>query len=140
MHMINKKDLNYAGMDTLTKLCVPTIVTMANGEVQMHEKTIVYVKELDIFLTMKVLENTPEALSLCFGWKRILLRKINGQNHISVKNWIRIICNTANFVPIVVPGLSSSSSESSSTSQTPLKQESPFLMIFFIFIFFTHSK
>ena len=34
------------------------------------------------------------------------------------------MCNTENFVPIVVPGLSSSSSGSSSTSKTPLKQES----------------
>ena len=33
------------------------------------------------------------------------------------------MCNTENFVPIVVPGLSSSSSGSSSTSKTPLKQE-----------------
>ena len=32
--------------------------------------------------------------------------------------------NTENFVPIVVPGLSSSSSASSSTSRTPMKQES----------------
>ena len=29
-----------------------------------HEESIVYVKELDIFLTMKVLENTPAVLSL----------------------------------------------------------------------------
>ena len=41
-----------------------------------------------------------------------------------IKNGIRIPCNTENFVPIVVPGLSSSSSGSSSTSKTPLKQES----------------
>ena len=41
-----------------------------------------------------------------------------------IKNGIRIICNTENFVPIVVPGLSSSSSGSSSTSKTPLIQES----------------
>ena len=34
-----------------------------------------------------------------------------------IKNGIRIICNTENFVPIVVPGLSSSSSASSSTMQ-----------------------
>ena len=46
------------------------------------------------------------------------------KNHISLKNGIRIICNTENFVPIVVPGLSSSSSGSSSTSRTPMKQES----------------
>ena len=37
---------------------------------------------------------------------------------------MRIICNTENFVPIVVPGLSSSSSGSSSTSKTPSRQES----------------
>ena len=41
-----------------------------------------------------------------------------------IKNGIRIICNTENFVPIVVPGLSSSSSGSSSTLRTPMKQES----------------
>ena len=35
-----------------------------------------------------------------------------------------MICNTEKFVPIVVPGLSSSSSASSSTFRTPLKQES----------------
>ena len=34
------------------------------------------------------------------------------------------MCNTENFVPIVVPGLSSSSSGSSSSSRTPSKQES----------------
>ena len=41
-----------------------------------------------------------------------------------IKDGIRIICNTENFVPIGVPGLSSSSSRSSSTSKTLLKQES----------------
>ena len=41
-----------------------------------------------------------------------------------IKDGIRIICNTEIFVPIVVPGLSSSSSASSSTSRTPMKQES----------------
>ena len=64
MHMISKKDLNSAETDTLTKSCSPTIVTAANGEVQTHEEATVYVKELDIFLTMKVLENTPAILSL----------------------------------------------------------------------------
>ena len=85
-----------------------------------------YVKEFDIFLTMKVLENTPAVLSLgklcdengySYEW-------INGQKPHLIKVGIRIMCNTENFVPIVVPGLSSSSSGSSSTSKTPLKQES----------------
>ena len=64
MHMISKKDLSEAEMDTLTKSCSPTIVITANGEVQTQEEAIVYVKELDMFLTMKVLENTPAVLSL----------------------------------------------------------------------------
>ena len=78
-----------------------------------------YVKELDIFLTMEVLENTPAVSSLgklcdengySYEW-------INGQKPHLIKNGTRIICNTENFVPIVVPGLSS-------TSRTPMKQES----------------
>ena len=64
MHMISEKDLSDAKMDTLTKSCSPTIVITANGEVQTHEEAIVYVKELDIFLTLKVLEYTPVVLSL----------------------------------------------------------------------------
>ena len=43
-----------------------------------------------------------------------------------IKSGIRIQCNTENFVSIVVPGLSSSSYGSSSTSRTPLRQESHF--------------
>ena len=75
---------------------------------------------------MKVLDNTPAVLSLgklcdengyAYEW-------INGQKPHLIKDGIRIICNTENFVPTVVPGLSSSSSGSSSTSKTPLKQES----------------
>ena len=85
-----------------------------------------YVKELDIFLTMKVLDNTPAVLSLgklceengySYEW-------ISGHEPDLLKDGIRIICNTENFVPILVPGLSSSSSGSSSTSRTSMKQES----------------
>ena len=121
IHMISKKDLSNAEMDTLTKSCSPTTVISANGEVQTHGEATVYVKELDIFLTMKVLENTPAVLSLgklcdengySYEW-------INGQKPHLIKDGIRIICNTENFVPIVVPNLSSSS-----TSKTPSRQES----------------
>ena len=92
---------------------------------QTHEEAIVYVQELDIFLTMKVLENTPAVLSLgklcdengySYEW-------INGQKPHLIKNGIRMPCNTENFVPIVVPGLSSSSSGSSPTLRTPSRQE-----------------
>ena len=79
-----------------------------------------------IYSWQKVLENTLAVLSLgklcdehgySYEW-------INGQKPHLIKDGIRIICNTENFVAIVVPGLSSSSSGSSSTSRTPMKQES----------------
>ena len=47
MHMISKKDLSNAEIDTLTKSCSLTIVITANGEVQTHEEATVYVTELD---------------------------------------------------------------------------------------------
>ena len=127
MLLISKKDLNDAEMDTLTKSYSPTIVITANGEVQTHEEATVYVKEFEKFLTMKVLENTPAVLSLgklcdengySYEW-------INGQKPHLILNGIRIQCNTENFVPIVVPGLSTSSSSGShpSTSMTPSRLE-----------------
>ena len=115
-------------MDTLTKSCSPTTFITANGEVQTHEEaTSCYVEELYIFLTLKVLEDTPAVVSLgklcdehgySYEW-------INGQKPHLITNGIRIQCNTENYVPIVVPGLSTSSSSSfpSWTSMTPSRQE-----------------
>ena len=129
MHMISRKDLNDAEMDTLTISCSPTTVITANGEVQTHEEATVYVKELDILLTMKLLENTPEQYcrSESFAMKTDI--PMNGsmvkKPHL-IKNGIRLQCDTENFVPIVVPGLSTGSSSSSpSTSKTPSRQERP---------------
>ena len=127
MHMISKKDLNSAELETVTTSRSPTTVVTANGEVQTNEEATFHVKEFGIFLTMKVLEDTPAVLSLgklcvehgySFEW-------INGQKPHLIKNGIRIQRNTENFVPVVVPGLSPSSSSSSSTStpMTPVRQE-----------------
>ena len=127
MHMISKKDLNSAELETVTTTRSPTTVITANGEVQTHEEATVYVKELDIFSTLKVLEDNKQFLSLgklcdehvhSYEW-------INGQKPHLIKKGIRIQCNTENFVPIVVPGLSTSSSSSlpSSTPITLLRQE-----------------
>ena len=64
MHMISKKALNSAELETVTTSRSPTTVITANGEVQTNEEATVYVRELGIFLTMKVLEDTPAVLSL----------------------------------------------------------------------------
>ena len=44
-----------------------TVFFSANGEVQTHEEATVSVKELDIFLTMEVLEDTSAVSSLRKG-------------------------------------------------------------------------
>ena len=64
MHMVSKKDLNSAELETVTTSRSPTTVITANGEVQTNEDAAVYVSELDMFLTMKLLEDTPAVLSL----------------------------------------------------------------------------
>ena len=68
MHMISNKDLSDAEMDTLTKSCSPTTVITANGEVQTHEEATVYVKELDIFLTM---QSPRKHASSIVAWKAL---------------------------------------------------------------------
>ena len=114
-------------MDTLTTSRSPTTVITANGKVETHEEATVYVKELDIFLKMKVLENTPAVLSLgklcdehgySYEW-------INSQKPHLIENGFLLQCYTEKVVPIVVPGLSTSSSSGShpSTSMAPSRQE-----------------
>ena len=86
MHRISKKDLSEAEMDSLTKSCSPTIVVTANGEVHTQEEAIVCVKELDMFLTLRVLENTPAVLSL----GKLCLEKGTPTNGSMVKNHISL--------------------------------------------------
>ena len=107
MQMISQKDVNSAELETLRTSKSPTTVITANGEVETHKEAAMHFKELDIFLTMRVLEDTPAV-----------------KNHISLKTAFED-CNTENFVPIVVPGLSTSSSSTlpSSTSITLSRQE-----------------
>ena len=126
MHMISKKDLYCAELETVTTSRSPMTVITANGEVQTNAEATVYVREFDIFLTMKLLEDTPAVLSLgklcdehghSYDW-------INGQKPNLIENGIRIQCDTENFVPIVVLGLSTTSSSSSTSTPTiPSGQE-----------------
>ena len=59
-----QEDWTSAELETVTTSRCPTTVITANGEVQTHEEATVYVKELDIFFTVKILEDTPAVLSL----------------------------------------------------------------------------
>ena len=123
MHMIGEKVLNSAELETLKTSRSPTTVITANGQVQTNEEATVYVTELGIFLTMKVLEDSSAVLSLgkLCGEHGYSYEWFNGQKPHLILNFIRIQCNTENFLPMVVPSLSASSSSSlpSSTSMTP---------------------
>ena len=104
-----------------------TTVLTANGEVQTREEATVYVKELDSSVKVVLLEERPAVLSLgklcedyvyTYHWK-------SGQKPHLTKDGRRITCNVANYVPFVVPGLSTSSSASSSPdSSTPPSKDS----------------
>ena len=47
MHMVSKKDLNSAELETVRISKNPTTVVTANGDVLTKEEAAVYVKELD---------------------------------------------------------------------------------------------
>ena len=64
MHTLSRKDLNSAELEPVKVSKSLTTVVTANGEVQTKEAATVYVKELDLFVTVKLLEDTPAVLSL----------------------------------------------------------------------------
>ena len=64
MHMISKKDLNSAELETKRMSRSPTTVMTSDGEVQTREEATVNVKELDLLVTVMPLEETPAVLSL----------------------------------------------------------------------------
>ena len=107
----------------------PTTVMTANGEVQTREEATVFVKELDLFVTVMFLEETPAVLSLgklcedhgkTYHWTR-------GQKPHLTKNGMKIDCNISKCVPFVVSSLSTSSSTTpTSTSSTSSSQDSVF--------------
>ena len=65
MHVVSKRDLNSAELETMRTPRSPTTVMTANGEVQTKEQATVYVKQLDLlFVKVMLLEEFPAALSL----------------------------------------------------------------------------
>ena len=64
MHMLSKKDLRSDEMDTLRRSRNPTTVVTANGELQTNEEAQVYVHDLDLFVTVLLLEETLAVPSL----------------------------------------------------------------------------
>ena len=130
MHMVSEKDLNSAELATMRTSSGPMTVMTADGEVRTNKEATVYVKQLDLFVTVMLLQETPAEfhwVKLCeehgytYHWK-------SGQNPHLMKNGKRIDCNIPNYVPFVVPGKSASPSSTSpsSTSSSSSSQDSVF--------------
>ena len=64
MHMVSEKDLNSAELETMRTSRSPTTVMTANGRVRTNQESTVYVKQLDLFVTVVLLQETPAVLSL----------------------------------------------------------------------------
>ena len=130
MHMTSKRDLNSAELETMRISKNPTTVITANGEVQTRKEATEHVKELDLFVTVVFLEETPAVLSvgkLCedhgFSYHWTSCQKA----HLTKKGQI-ISCSFSNCVPFVVPGITASSSSTtpSSASSSSSSQDSVF--------------
>ena len=92
---------------------------------QTREDATENVKGLDLFVTVMFLEETPAVLSLgklcedhgyTYHWT-------SGQKPHLTKKGKGIDCNISNYVPFVVPGLSTNSSTTSSPSSTSSSQD-----------------
>ena len=120
MHKVSKRDFDSAELETIRTSRSPPTVMTANGEVQTREEATVYVKELDSFVTVMLLEETPAVLSLgklcedhgyTYHWT-------SGQKPHLTKKGKRIDCNISNCVTFVVRGLSTSSSRTPSPTSS----------------------
>ena len=128
MDMMSKKELSSEEMDTVKRSRTQTAVLTANGEVQTYEEAQAFVHDLNLFVTVQVLEETLEVLplvKLCedhgysYEW-------VSGQKARLTQNGKSIICKTDNVVLPVVPGLSANSGSVPSTtspSQDSLRRE-----------------
>ena len=106
MHMLSKKDFK------LSRTGKPTTVITANGEVRTNEGAQVFVHDLDLFVTVQFLDDTSAEHGYTNEWA-------SGQKPHLTKNGKICLCNTENFVLVVVSGFSSSSSASSSSTSLP---------------------
>ena len=118
MHMLSKKDLSSAEIDTLWRSRIPTTVVTANGEVQTNEEAQVYVHDLGLFVTVQLLEDTLAVLSFgkLFEEHGYSYEWTSGQRLQLTRQGEGIISETDNYVPCIFPGLSSSSGTTFLTS------------------------
>ena len=123
-----KKDFSSEELWTVIKVQNPnSSVDCKRRCVHCTREEQVFVHELNQFVTVQLLEETPAVLSpgkLCkdhgfsYEW-------VSDQKPRLTKNGKIIICKTHNFVPLVVPGLSVNSGSSASSTTPPQESLGP---------------
>ena len=122
MHMVSKKDLISAELQTMRTSRSPTTVMTANGLVQTRDEATENVKQLSYSSKFCFLKKRPQF----FPWRnsvRIMGIHTTGsavkKPHL-IRNGKRIDCKKSNYVPFVVPGLSASSFSTTPSPTSPL--------------------
>ena len=73
MHMLSKKDLSSDEMETLRRSRITTTVATASGEVQTSGEAQVYIHDLDLFVTVQLLEDNA---CCSITWKTLRTTRI----------------------------------------------------------------
>ena len=125
MHMISKKDLNSGELETVTTSRSPTTVFYSQWWSADEWTGHSLCQRIGYILDNESLRGYASSFIARKALRWTDTHEINGQKPHLIKNGNRIQCNTENFVPIVVPDLSTSSSSSlpTSTPITPVRQE-----------------
>ena len=121
--LVSKKDHNSAELETVKISKNPTTMT-ANGEVQTREASTVNVKELDLFVTVMLLEETPAVLSLGKPLRRSWVNFTtgpSGQKATSHQKWQKYRSSAKKRTTCRSLSLSSSTSSSPASSTSSSK-------------------
>ena len=120
---MSKTDLSPEELETVKVPRLPTTVITANGSIDTNEEATVYVKDLDILVTVQLFEDTPAVLSLgkpceengsSYEWKEGQTPTFFFRNKSNL-----VLCKCDNFVLIAVPGRSSEAHLVSSADDPP---------------------
>ena len=107
-------------METLRRSRNPTTVVTISGEVQTNEEAVVNVHDLDLFVTVQILDEVLSLGKLCEEHE-FSKKWASGQKPHLTEQGKNILCKTENGVPLVVPGLSSNSGTSSSSASMTIE-------------------
>ena len=127
MHRVRKRDLNCAELETMRTSRSPTTVMTANGEVQTRGEATKNVKELELLVTVMLLEETPAVLSLgklcedhgySYPWT-------SGQKPHLIRNGKRIDCEQNMCHSGIESSTSSSPTSTSSSQDSVMGKENP---------------